>query len=175
MTRVPRATARATLAVLVIAWSLAACAPSANVASPGPGGDAASATKALVVAALGGVGLQAVDSIKPYRPAETPSLIGAPRSVIQVQLPDDPEHGYVVIYSLGSAVAAEKAAFDQAAYVASPSGVVQFPPGSHFVIRMVDTTVIFFTWSPGGSPDQRTHFIEDALDTIGIAVPVAGS
>ena len=46
--------------------------------------------------------------------------------------------------------------------------------GSHFVIRTVDTTVIFFTWSPGGSPDQRTHLIEDALNTIGIAVPVGG-
>jgi hypothetical protein len=176
MTSAPRAASRATLATVVLAWSIAACgAPSGNVSSPGPGGDAASATKALVVRALGGVGLQAVESIKPYRPAETASLIGAPRSVIQVQLPDDPDHGYVVIYSLGSAVTAEKAAFDQAAYVASPAGAVQFPPGSHFVLRMVDTTVIFFTWSPGGSPDQRTHLIEGALNTIGIAVPVTGS
>jgi hypothetical protein len=91
-----------------------------------------------------------------------------------VQLPDDPDHGFVVIYSLGSATAAGKAAFDQAAYVASGTGGIQFPPGSHFVIRTVDTTMIFFTWSPGSSPDQRTHLIEDALDTVGIAVPVGG-
>jgi hypothetical protein len=79
-----------------------------------------------------------------------------------------------VIYSLGSAVAAEKAAFDQAAYVASGTGGIQFPPGSRFVIRTVDTTAIFFTWSPGSSLDQRTHLIEDALNTVGMAVPVGG-
>jgi hypothetical protein len=38
------------------------------------------------------------------------------------------------------------------------------------VIRLVDTTVIFFTWSPGTSPDSRTHLIEDALNTIGLPV-----
>ena len=157
----------------ILAVSVLGCAPpAARLASPGTGGDPASATKALVLGALGGVGLQAVDATKPYRPAETPSLIGAPRSVIQVQLPDDPEHGYIVIYSLGSAVTAEKVAFDQAAFVASPAGRIQFPPGSHFAIRIVDTTVIFFTWSPSASPDARTHLIEDAVDTLGVAVPV---
>ena len=101
-------------------------------------------------------------------------MAGAPRSVLQVQLPDDPAHGHVVIYSLGSAVTAERAAFDQAAYIASGPGKIQFAPGSHFVLRTVDTTVIFFTWSPGGSPDQRTGLIEQALNTIGIAVPIPG-
>ena len=169
MTHAARAVAGVAIALLAIA-----CTPpsGANLPSPGPGGDPASATKALIIGALGGVGLQAVDAPKPYRPPEAPSLIGAPRSLVQVQLPDDPDHGFIVVYSLGSAVAAEKAGFDQAAYVASGTGGIQFPPGSHFVIRLVDTTVIFFTWSPGGSPDQRTHLIEDALNTIGIAVPV---
>jgi len=168
---------RATRAAIwvVLALTVVACArPAGNPASPGSGGDPASATKALIVAALGGVGLQAVDATKPYRPPEAATLIGAPRSVIQVQLPDDPDRGFVVIYSLGSAVAAEKAAFDQAAYVASGTGGIQFPPGSRFVIRTVDTTTIFFTWSPGSSPDQRTHLIEDALNTVGMAVPVGG-
>jgi hypothetical protein len=161
--------------IVAIAVLVMACSPPAgNVATPGSGGDPAAATKALIVGALGAVGLQAVDAIKPYRPPETPSLTGAPRSIIQVQLPDDPDHGFIVIYALGSATAAEKAAFDQAAYVASGTGGIQFPPGSHFVIRTVDTTMIFFTWSPGSSPDQRTHLIEDALHTVGIAVPVGG-
>jgi hypothetical protein len=167
--------ARSAVAGAIIALLVAACSPPAgNPPSPAGGGDPASATKALIVGALGAVGLQAVDAIRPYRPPEAPSLAGAPRSVIQVQLPDDPDHGFIVIYALGSAVAAEKAAVDQAAYVASGTGGIQFPPGSHFVIRTVDTTLIFFTWSPGGSPDQRTHLIEDALDTIGIGVPVGG-
>jgi len=101
-------------------------------------------------------------------------VAGAPRTVLQVQLPDDPDHGQIVIYALPSAVAAENAAFDQAKYVASGTGGIQFPPGSHFVLRMVDTTVIFFTWSPGASPDQRTGLIEQALNRLGIAVPVGG-
>jgi hypothetical protein len=145
-----------------------------NNPSPGSGGDPASATKGLVIAALAGVGLQAVDAGKPYRPSEAAVLVGAPRSIVQVQLPDDPDHGFVVIYALGSAVSAEKAAVAQAAYVAGGPGGISFPPGSHFVTRIVDTTVIFFTWSPGASPDSRTHLIEDALNTIGIAVPSGG-
>jgi hypothetical protein len=171
MTRLVHAATRAILALAVVA-----CAPPSgnSLPSPGTGGDAASATKQLVIGALGSVGLQAVDATKPYRPPETPGLIGAPRSILQAQLPDDPDHGYIVVYSLGSAVGAEKAAFDQAAYVASGTGGIQFPPGSHFVIRTVDTTMIFFTWSPGASPDSRTHLIEDALHTVGIAVPVGG-
>jgi hypothetical protein len=158
-----------------LALFLAACAPpSGNLPSPPKGGDPASATKAVILAALGAVGLQAVDATTPYRPPEAPTLTGAPRSVIQVQLPDDPDRGFIVIYALGSATAAEKAAFDQAAYVASGTGGIQFPPGSHFVIRTVDTTMIFFTWAPGSAPDQRTHLIEDALNTVGIGVPVGG-
>jgi hypothetical protein len=163
----------AAAAVLVLASAVAACgARPGSVATPGSGGDAASATKGLIIGALGTVGLQAVDARTPYRPPEAPQLTGAPRSVIQVQLPDDPDHGYIVIYSLGSAVAAEEAAFDQAAYVTSGTGGIQFPPGSHFVIRLVDSTMIFFTWSPGGSPDSRTHLIEDALNGVGISVPI---
>jgi len=156
----------------LIALAVLGCAAPVftNNPSPGSGGDAASATKGLVIAALGGVGLQAVDSAKPYRPSEAAVLAGAPRSIVQVQLPDDPDHGFVVIYALGSAVSAENAAVAQAAHVASGTGGIQFPPGSHFVIRLVDTTVIFFTWSPGTSPDARTHLIEDALNTVGLAV-----
>ena len=178
MSRRARATSGACLA-MAVAMALAACSsprttfPPAGF-TPGAPGDDASATKALVLGALGAVGLQAVDSIKPYRPPEGAVMTGAPRSVLQVQLPDDPDHGQVVIYSLGSAVAAERAAFDQATYIASGPGKIQFPPGSHFVLRTVGTTVIFFTWSPGGSPDQRTGLIEQALNTLGVAVPIPG-
>jgi hypothetical protein len=167
MTRAVSAAIGALLAMAVIG-----CAPPIGAPSPGSGGDAASATKQLIIGALGSVGLQAVDAIRPYRPAEAASVIGAARSVLQVQLPDDPDRGFILVYSAGSATTAEKLAFDQAAYVASPAGAVQFAPGSHFVIRTVDTTVIFFTWAPGAAPDARTHLIEDALNTIGIAVPV---
>ena len=175
MTALVRAGVRAVVAAAALAVAVVACAqPPVSLPSPGSGGDPASATKQLIIGALGSVGLQAVDATKPYRPPEAPGLVGAPRSIVQVELPDDPDHGFIVIYSLGSAVTAEKEAVDQAAYVASGTGGIQFPPGSHFVIRTVDTTVIFFTWSPGASPDQRTHLIEDALNTIGVGVPVGG-
>lgn len=142
-------------------------------ATPGAPGDAGVATKQLVIGALSAAGIPAADATKPYRPSETPVLIGAARSVIQAQLANDPDHGFVVVYSFGSAVAAEKAAFDQAAYVASPAGGIQFPPGSHFVIRILDTAVVFFTWSPGTSPDLQQQHIEDALSALGIPVPIS--
>ncbi len=177
MTRRARAAVGAIVALLVVGCA----APSANTFppvgfTPGAPGDAVAATKTQISGALGAVGLQAVDAQKPYRPPEGALLTAAPRSVVQVQLPDDPDHGDVVVYSLGSAAAAERAAADQASYIASGPGSIQFPPGSHFVLRVVGTTVVFFTWTPGSAPDQRTHLIEDALNTLGIAVaiPAAG-
>jgi hypothetical protein len=166
MTRVLAAAGGVLLALAVVACGVR------PTSSPGAPGDAGSATKQLVIAALSAAGVPAAEATRPYRPSETPVLTGAPRSVVQAQLANDPDHGYVVVYSLGSAVAAEKAAFDQAAYVASPAGGIQFPPGSHFVIRLVDTTVVFFTWSPGTSPDTQQQKVEDALNGLGIPVPI---
>ena len=166
MTRVLAAAGGALLALAVLACGVR------PTSTPGVPGDAGSATKQLVIAALSGAGVPAAEATRAYRPSETPVLTGAPRSVVQAQLANDPDHGYVVVYSLGSAVAAEKAAFDQAAYVASPAGGIQFPPGSHFVIRLVDTTVVFFTWSPGTSPDTQQQKVEDALNGLGIPVPI---
>jgi hypothetical protein len=152
---------------------LAACSRPPALATPGAPGDAGAATKQLVISALSAVGVPASDTTKPYRPSETPSLTGAARSLVQAQLANDPDHGFVVIYSLGSATTAEKVAYAQAAYVASGTGGIQFPPGSHFVIRLVDTTMIFFTWSPGTSPDLQQQKIEDALNGLGVAVPIS--
>jgi hypothetical protein len=158
----------------LLALTIIGCAPPPG-STPGAPGDAGVATKQLVIGALSAAGVPAADSTRPYRPSETPVLIGAARSVIQAQLANDPDHGFIVIYSFPSAVAAENAAFDQAAYVASPAGGIQFPPGSHFVIRILDTAVVFFTWSPGTSPDvEGQQRVEDALSALGIAVPISG-
>jgi hypothetical protein len=167
MTRLLRVAGGALLALTVVG-----CAAPPG-ATPGVPGDAGLATKQLVIGALSTAGVPAADATRPYRPSETPVLIGAARSVIQAQLPNDPDHGFIVVYSFGSAVAAEKAAFDQAAYVASPAGGIQFPPGSHFVIRIIDTAVLFFTWSPGASPDLQQQHVEDALAALGIPVPIS--
>jgi hypothetical protein len=32
--------------------------------------------------------------------------------------------------------------------------------------------MIFFTWAPGASPDLQQQKIEDALNGVGIAVPI---
>ena len=142
--------------------------------TPAPAGGATAATAAQVIAALAAVGLQAAESNRPYRPPEGALFAGAPRSVLEVTLPDDPNHGYVVVYALASGTAAQAAATDQATYIASGPGRVQFPLDSHFVLRVVGSTVAFFTWSPGTSPDPRTKSIEDALTTIGTGVPIPG-
>jgi hypothetical protein len=167
MTRGLLAARGALLAVAVLACG------NPPVATPGAPGDAGAATRQLVIAALSGAGVPAGETTRPYRPSEIPALTAAPRSVVQAQLGNDPDHGFVVIYAFTSAATAEKTAYDQAAYVASPAGGIQFAPGSHFVIRLVDTTMIFFTWSPGTSPDLQQQKIEDALSAVGVGVPIS--
>lgn len=162
--------------------ALAACAPGGSVtvtfppaeSTPAPAGDATAAARGMVLQALGSVGLQARDTIHPYRPPEAARFSAAPRTVLQVTLPDDPDHGFVVLYSFASPTDAEAAATEQAAYIASGPGRVQFGPGSRYVLRLVGATVIFFTWSPDSSPDPRTASIDQALSTIGTAVPIPG-
>ncbi|MBI2781679.1 MAG: hypothetical protein HYX55_07790 [Chloroflexi bacterium] len=142
--------------------------------TPRPVGDATAATSRQVVGALAAVGFQGVDAIRQYRPPEGAILAGAPRSVLQATLPDDPAHGFIVIYALASDAAAQAAAEDQAAYVASGPGRVQFTPDAHFVLRVASSTVVFFWWSPGAALDQRTKDIEAALGNVGTEVPVRG-
>lgn len=142
--------------------------------TPGPVGDATGETTQEVLAALAAVGLAASVSLKPFRPAEGPLLAAAPRSVLQVALPDDPDHGFIVIYALADSPTALAAATDTAAYVATGPGKIQFVAGSHFVLRVEGSTVIFFTWSPDNAPDGRTHLIEDALGQVGTGVQVPG-
>lgn len=142
--------------------------------TPGPAGDTTGQTIQQVVGALAAAGLQAGPTLRPFRPPEGPLLAGAPRSVLQVSLPDDPDHGFIVIYALADPATALTAAMDTAAYVATGPGKIQFVAGSHFVLRVVGSTVIFFTWSPDNAPDSRTHLIEDTLGRLGTEVQVPG-
>lgn len=167
------------LALVVLVMAVAAgCVPPTTAtfpplgSTPGPAGDATGATTQQVIGALAASGLQAAVTIRPFRPPEGPLLAAAPRSVLQVALTDDPDHGFIVIYALADPATALAAATDTATYVASNLGNVQFVPGSHFVLRVVGSTVVFFTWSPGNAPDARTHLIEDALGQIGTGVQV---
>lgn len=137
-----------------------------------PAGGSAAATSTDVRRALSAQGLQSEDAARPYRPAEAPRFATAGRTVLRAILPDDPDHGLIVIYEFASPAAAAAAAAEQAAYVASGVGLVQFPPDSRFVIRIVGATAVFFAWSPANSPDPRTESIPAALESIGTGVPI---
>jgi hypothetical protein len=141
--------------------------------SPVPVGDATGPAITAVTSALAAAGLPAIPANRQYRPPEGPLLAAAPRSVVQATLPDDPAHGFIVVYAFDSPAAAAAAAQDQAAYIASGIGRVQFAPDAHFVLRVLGSSVIFFWWSPGAALDARTKSIEDALSTVGESVVVA--
>ncbi len=139
-----------------------------------PAGDATLVVQARVVDALAEAGLQAGPSVRPYRPPEAARLAAAPRTVLQVTLPEDPQRGLLVLYALGTPEAALAGAREQAAYIASGPGRVQFPPDSRFVLRVSGPVVLFYAWSPGSAVDPRTADIEPALASIGAEVPVGG-
>lgn len=151
--------------------ALAACTPTVD-STPAPAGEATAVARTMVIAALGTVGLQARDAIHPYRPSEAPRFTAAPRTVLQATLPDDPDHGFIVLYAFGSPADAAEAAAEQAGYIASGPGRVQFGKGARFVLRVVGATAIFFTWSPDSSPDPRTASIDQALSTVGTVVVI---
>ena len=168
------------LAVAIgLALALGACAPLALGptyppigVTPPPAGDATAATASQVVAALGAVGLPVVDAGRAYRPPEAPWFAASPRTVLQATLPTDKDHGYLVIYALGSPADALAAATEQATYVASGPGRIQFPTDARFTIRVVGATAIFFTWSPLNAIDPGAAAIATALATIGTPVAV---
>ena len=166
---------RRALLVAALVATVAACAnePRTTYLPPGgPAGDLTDATESLVVAALGGVGLPAAEAVQPYRPPESALLANAPRTVIQATLPEDPNHGFIVIYAMQSPQAADAAAAEQSTFIASNRGGV-FPRTSRFSLRVVGSTVVFFTWVPESAIDQRTVRIEEALLSVGSEVPVA--
>ena len=140
-----------------------------------PAGPAAAATRADVAAALAGVGLQVEDVQAPFRPAESARLTSAPRIVIRATIPDDPDHGRIVIYEFLSTADATTAAQEQATYLASGVGRVQFTPDTQFTLRVVGPTVVFYAWAAANSPDPtRAAAVATALGTLGFGVPVPG-
>lgn len=174
-----RGTAGAALLALVSALAFAACAPGTSRttyppmgSTPQPVGDATNATKQAVINALAAAGLQAADATRAFRPPEGPLLAAAPRSVLQVALADDPDHGFIVVYALDSPNVALAAANDHAAWVASSIGRVNFPPGTQFALRAVGSNVVLFSWLPGASSDSRLDQVGAALETIGEGITV---
>jgi hypothetical protein len=170
---------RRALVLAILVTTAAACATGPRTtfpplgSTPGAAGDLTDATEATVIAALAAVGLPAVEATRPYRPPEGALLTAAPRTAIQATLPDDPTHGFVMIYAFPSTQAAEAAAADQAAFISRNQGGI-FPHGSRFVLRVVGSNVVFFWWVPDSAVDPRTRQIEEALLGVGSEVPVPG-
>jgi hypothetical protein len=171
----------AALAAVAVALAavVAGCAVSAGPtfppigSSPAPAGEITSGARAQVAAALAVEGLQVQDAKTTYRPPEGALFASAPRTVIQVVLPDDPTHGYIILYAFGTPQQARAAAEDQATYIASGPGKVQFTPGTSFSLHVLGNIAIFYTWTPDNAPDAHTPSIALALSQVGdeIAIP----
>jgi hypothetical protein len=138
-----------------------------------PAGPAAAATRADIAAALAAENLQLEDRASPYRPAVSARLATARRLVVRAIIPSDPDHGRIVIYEFLSTGDATSAAQEQAAYLASGVGRVQFTPDTQFTLRVVGSTVVFYSWAAANSPDvAKASAVSTALQTLGFGVPV---
>jgi hypothetical protein len=135
-------------------------------------GAAAAQTRGVIAAALGSVAVQFGDATRPYRPAESGRLRDAPRAVYQVVLPDQPDAGFIVVYEFPDANAAVDAGNEEAGYLGTGNGRVQFPLGTQHIIRALGPTLILYSWLPAASPDPTAGKVADALSTIGIGFTV---
>jgi len=171
---------RAAGLVACLGVAIAACSASSALtfppvgSTPQPAGAATDTVKAQLAAALGVEGIQLADANTPYRPPEGAIFAAAPRTVVQAVLPDDPTHGYLVLYAFGTPQQALAGAQDQARYVASGPGRIQFQPGTSFELRTLGNIAIFFAWTPDNAPDTREAMIPLALSQLGDEVPIPG-
>ncbi len=128
---------------------------------------AADRTHTQVVRALEAASLQTQDPRTQYRPGESESLAVAPRRLVQAILPDDPQNGYVVIYELPSATAADEAGREMLAFASKGPGSMSYPRDSQFVMQRVGPTLVFFTWSPEVSGTGGAAAVAAALTAVG--------
>jgi hypothetical protein len=144
--------------------------PPAGVTPP-PAAGRTDAARAAVIQAISVAGLPAGDGTQPYRPPEGAWFAAAPRTIVQVSVPNEPGPRFVVVYAFDSPADAASAAADQASYVSRGPGKVYFPGDTRFTIRVIGSVAVFFAWSPANG-DPRTMAVETALGSIGDAVPI---
>ena len=168
---------------VVLAASVAGCGSgaagtpaSAPVGTIGPAatvGAAVGQTRGAIVSALEPVRVQFGDATRPYRPAESPRLRSAPRAVYQVVLPEQPDAGFIVVYEFRDAAAAVDAGNEEAGYLGTGPGRVQYPLGTQHALRQVGPTLILYSWSPVEGDDSTTAAdIGAALGSIGVGFSV---
>ncbi len=184
----PRASARRAVAIaglpIVAAISLAGCWGAGLAPPPVPTGEtpapsvsaAMAATRAQLVGTLQAAGISLVDAETPYRPAESPALAAAPRTVLRAILPDEADQGRIVIYDLGDPQKAYQAGREMAAYLGTGPGRIQFAPDARFALRLVGPTVVFSTWSAAGAADPAAGSrLMTLLQSVGITIPIPQS
>ena len=59
-----------------------------------------------------------------------------------------------------------------AAFLGTGPGRVQVPQGTVHVIRQVGSDLVYYRWLPGAIVDPDTPRIQQALETLGVAVAV---
>ncbi len=133
---------------------------------------AAAATHDAVDRALRGIGLSAAAPDVAYRPAETRLFAAAPRIVLEVAQPASEVPAFISIYEFANVDAAAMAGAEQAAYVASPAGLVLFPTGTQFLVRRAGTTVLFYSWVTADEAPRAAE-IATSLQAIGSEIEVA--
>jgi hypothetical protein len=129
--------------------------------------NAVAQTRLQIAGALAAAGFQVSVPTVPFRPPESPRLAAAPRAVFQVVLPNDPTHGYIVVYEFPDAATANIAGGEMASYLGGGPGKVQFTPDTMHVLRQLGTTLIFYSWSPANSPGPDTATVGQALTSVG--------
>ncbi len=135
--------------------------------SPAPAGTAAALTRDRVTLALQNASFVVQEPNTAFRTAETPTLLGTPRLLLQAMVPSDPAHGFIVIYEFADADAADAAGHDFWTYLHTGPGAIDYPQDAQFVLRRMGTTLIFFPWSPTVSPDPAVARLASVLDGLG--------
>ncbi len=146
--------------------------PAESVGPAATAGANAAATRGSIATALGTVQVQFGDATRSYRPPESARLRDAPRAVYQVVLPDQPDAGFIVVYEFPDAASAVDAGNEEAGYLGTGAGRVQFPLGEQHAIRALGPTLILYSWLPSASSDPTAGRVADALNTLGIGFSV---
>jgi hypothetical protein len=170
--------------IVVVAVVLVSCAvnepvggnvaPAASVGPTRTVSPAVLQTRLELVRVLAAHSLVLADTQVPIRPAEAPLLADAPRAVYQVLLPKDPDRGYIIVYEFPDPARATEAATQQQSYLATGPARIQRTSGTVTVIRQVGSTLVYYDWLPAGAKDPSAEGIQPALESLGVAFPIAG-
>jgi hypothetical protein len=129
-------------------------------------------TVGALTGALADAGIGLFPPTVPARPSEPSSLVQTPRALLQAAV-GDPAGGYVVIYQLPDAPAAQAAATELAGYLGSGFGQTNFPVDTQFHVATLGDTVVLTWWSrEKASDDELAERAFDTIATVGSSVPV---